>query len=258
VVFTNDRLHKDDQMGFLLIAPGNDKFGLLDYGCGADGRIGGLVIMARGEVLGTKAFDLDYMPHQPDPVGSSSELTIQVDTASTCLEYNNVELAAVSSCEWGMRNGLKLLKPLHTILTEDNQLDLTSGGQTRFDEVMGILQREHLCGGNDDAPVADQPGCAVPDAIGLNKGKTFSVEWEDASTKRRRLLAEQTSSISLAARVDQNIGHIQRGPAVQLPEDKRSRTDFNTRTEMLFFLGACTLLLAAVAWRTRQETEVHL
>jgi len=227
----------DVQNGFILVSEGMDPqtltSNLFSQGqCGTPGRIGGLIIMARGEVLGTKAYDLDYVP------AGMSELIIHVDTVSPCLEYYNIALAAVSSCEWTMRGSLSLMFPL----------TLGEEGFTRstIDENFGFNRAGQECGYN--------VGC---DAIGLDKKKEFSVTWCDEHSGvptqapeciARRLGAKTSPLIAVTERWQKKHEEFTSANAELSAWLKEQDTQMENvfRTQTLYILGICTLMLVVM------------
>jgi len=230
----------DVQQGFILISKGMDPQTLSDETftqgqCGTPGRVGGLVIMARGEVLGTKAYDLDYVPQ------GVSELIIHVDTVSPCLEYNNIALAAVSSCEWTMRGSLSLMFPLE--LGEDGFT------RTTVDENFGFNRAGEDCDGYNI-------GC---DAIGLDKSKTFSVSWcndhTDVPTQApecaaRRLQAKTSPLIAVTERWQKKHNELTsaQNEISEWLKEQDAQIESVMRTHTLYILGACTLVLVVMGF----------
>jgi len=215
----------DIATGFLLVATAFHDSTLQE--CGDAGRTGGLIIMVRGEALGTKAFDLEYLP------SGTSEMIINVDTVSPCLEYNEVELAAVSACEFGMRGGISMMSPMDPDSFDPN-----------FD-----------LGEDPDAvvEVPDFSGYKRVDAIGLQPDqiqsaysgpKTFSVSW--SAIESRRLGTTQSEPAQVLDVVERQLHGLQaKNNELSAAFDAyQEKYDSLFRTRMLYVFG--TLLVVNV------------
>jgi len=183
-------------------------FDQTNQACGDAGRVGGLVIMSRGSVLGGRSFEMEYLP-----VGES-EVVITADSSSNCLEYNDVELELISECEWAMRTNLCLLD-VPTL--EDNK---------------------------DGVNVATQTCRILP--LGRDREAKFSVSWEPSKPSTRRLQDEAVGHLpvsddpalenfarSIISRQDNKLRIVSRDQAaIQIAQDDIQNSIKSLRDEM--------------------------
>jgi len=210
-----------EMMGFLLVSMGENGFDDANAACGEPGRIGGLVIMSGGVMLGTKAFTLDY-------ITNDDMLTIQVDTVSSCLEYKDIVLAPVSACEWGMRGDIVIMKPL----TADFQT-LDANGAVDY----GIVDSDTLI------PHFEEITRDTPIGLDDNRAKTFSVNWVSTASTRR--LGAKQFDVVLSERLEQEYQALE-AQNKQFKEhvlmlNEHMVEQLNSQT--LFILGTCAVLL---------------